>query len=183
MKKIMYMLILIPCLSTSINGDLLPEKETMINSGLEESARKEMATQLSKLLSNEYVLSTKTQKYHWNVVGKFFGQLHSLFGTQYEQLSSFIDLIAERIRALDVIAPGTLSEFASQATIKEEPGINPDDTTMVRNLLADHETVIQQLRTIVDLSSKINDMGTNNLLSGLLEKHEKTAWMLRAHLS
>jgi starvation-inducible DNA-binding protein len=53
---------------------------------------------------------------------------------------------------------------------------------MIRNLLNDHETIIKQIRKDIDLTAKINDMGTNNFLCDLIEKHEKTAWMLRAHL-
>lgn len=144
--------------------------------------RTHMADRLNKLLANEYVLYTKTQKYHWNIVGKFFGPLHELFGKQYEALSIVIDTVAERVRALEHMALGTLAEFQEHATIKETPGKNPDDMGMIRDLLNDYETIIAQLRADIDLSTEINDMGTNNFLGGLLEQHEKTAWMLRAHL-
>ena len=53
---------------------------------------------------------------------------------------------------------------------------------MIKDLLDDHEAIIKQLRDTIDFSSDINDMGNNNMLSDLIEKHEKTAWMLRAHL-
>lgn len=155
----------------------------MINIGLPEKNRQAVANTLNDLLSNEYVLYVKTQKFHWNVVGKFFGPLHALFGDQYEQLAGTIDRMAERIRALGFKPYGTLQEFAEHATISEEPGVNPDDTTMIRTLLEDHEAVIQQLRVAIDQTADMNDMGTNNFLADLIEKHEKTAWMLRAHLA
>lgn len=158
------------------------EGATMIQIGLDEQSRQSMATQLNALLSNEYVLYTKTLKFHWNVVGPFFGPLHALFQTQYEQLSENIDRVAERVRALGFLAYGTLQEFSSHATITENPGMNPDAQAMIKDLLEGHEAIIRQMRPILDLSSDINDMGTNNFLGDLIEQHEKTAWMLRAHL-
>lgn len=153
-----------------------------MNTGLSEKNRKEMARQLNILLANEYVLYTKTLKYHWNVVGKEFGPLHAMFNTQYEELLEIADKVAERVRALEFHAFGTLQEFAKATSIKEAPGKYPKDMAMIKDLLDGYEIIIKQMRGITDFSAKINDMGTNNMLGDLLEKHEKTAWMLRAHL-
>ncbi len=153
-----------------------------MNTGLSEKHRKEMAHHLNILLANEYVLYTKTLKYHWNVEGKWFGQLHAMFNKQYEELLEVADTVAERVRALEHEAFGTLHEFAKATSIKETPGKNPKDVGMIKDLLDGYEIIIKQVREITDFSAKINDMGTNNMLCDLLEKHEKTAWMLRAHL-
>jgi len=158
------------------------EDTSMISTGLDASKRQSVADVLNRLLSNEYVLYVKTQKFHWNVTGPFFGPLHELFGNQYEQLQKIIDMVAERVRALEFYALGTLSEFLDNATISESPGNNPDDKGMIKELLDGHEAIIRQLRDDIDLTVDVNDMGTNNFLSDLIEKHEKTAWMLRAHL-
>lgn len=154
----------------------------MHHTDLSEKSRAQIAGELNKLLSNEYVLYTKTLKYHWNVVGPFFGPLHKLFNEQYEQLLEIVDATAERIRSLQGIAFGTLQEFSSAATIKEQPGVNPSDMEMIRDLLDGYEEIIKQIRPIINLTASLNDMGTNNYLSDLVEKHEKTAWMLRSHL-
>jgi len=155
----------------------------MITIGLKEQVRQEMAGNLKQLLANEYLLYTKTLKFHWNVEGKNFGPLHLLFKEQYERLFIIIDDVAERIRALGHMSPGTLAEFVQSATLVESPGKNPDDLGMITHLLADHEAIIRELRVSVDLSAKLNDMGSNNFLAGLIEVHEKIAWMLRAHVS
>ena len=55
---------------------------------------------LSTLLSDEYVLYTKTKNYHWNIVGPQFNDLHKFFGTQYEELDEVVDDVVERIRSL-----------------------------------------------------------------------------------
>ncbi|MDP3889506.1 MAG: DNA starvation/stationary phase protection protein [bacterium] len=153
----------------------------IIDIGIEEKKRKEMAGRLNVLLANEYMLYTKTLKYHWNVKGKHFGPLHTLFRDQYEKLFTFVDTIAERVISLGFEVIGTLNEFSKHTTLTEQAK-NPDELGMIKNLLADHQTIIKELREDIDASIKLNDAGTNNLLADVIEKQEKIAWMLRAHL-
>lgn len=140
------------------------------------------ANRLNNLLANEYVLYTKTWKFHWNVQGKHFGSLHEFFGKQREQLGSIVDDVAERVRALDVMSDGTLREFLQKSPLGENPSENFDDLTMIALLLQDHEAIIAQIREDSVFANDIGDYGTNNFLCDLLTKHEKMAWMLRAFL-
>jgi starvation-inducible DNA-binding protein len=138
---------------------------------------------LNRLLSDEYVLYTKSRNYHWNVTGPQFNDLHKFFEAQYEELNEFVDDIAERARQLGGRAFGTLAEFAKSARLTEQPGTAPAAKEMLATLLADHETVIRTLRAeIGPVTDRYKDVGTSDFLTGLLEKHEKMAWMLRAFL-
>ena len=151
--------------------------------GISEQNKKAVSEILSKLLADEYILYTKTRNYHWNVVGPHFNDLHKFFEGQYESLDASIDEIAERIRSLGSKTPSTLGEFVKTSRLAEHPGKYPDAQTMVQNLLADHEKVIQYLREDVDAcGEKYHDAGTQDFLTGLMEEHEKTAWMIRSVL-
>lgn len=154
----------------------------MISIGLNDKQRSEVALALNTLLANEFVLYTKTLKFHWNVRGKHFGALHVLFEKQYEQLLDIVDRIAERVRALGELSMGSLQEFMAEARLSEEPGVNPDDLGMIRQLMIDHEFVIRLMREYSALAADVRDEGTVNMLGDLIETHEKMAWMLRAHL-
>jgi starvation-inducible DNA-binding protein len=104
-----------------------------INIGINESDRQEIALQLSKLLADTYTLYLLTHNFHWNVRGPLFQSLHSMFETQYTELAAAVDLIAERIRALGVIAPGSYREFSKLSSVQEsEGGLNAKE--MVRKL-------------------------------------------------
>jgi starvation-inducible DNA-binding protein len=153
------------------------------NIGIASSDREGVVKLLNTLLADEYVLYTKTRNYHWNVVSTRFHDLHKFFEEQYEQLDEIVDDVAERTRSLGGWAVGTLREFVDLARLKETPGRQPDAQEMIGDLLADHEAVIRGLRadqeTAVD---KYKDIGTNDFLTGLLQIHEKMAWMLRACL-
>jgi starvation-inducible DNA-binding protein len=151
--------------------------------GLSDTNRNGVLKLLAPLLADEYVLYTKTRNYHWNVVGPQFNDLHKFFQAQYEELDDFVDDVAERMRQLGGKSPATLAEFAKVARLKEHPGQRPNARAMLTALLVDHEAVIMTLRTdLATAMDKFGDAGTSDFLTGLMEKHEKMAWMLRAFL-
>jgi starvation-inducible DNA-binding protein len=149
--------------------------------GLSESNRDSVVKILNAVLADEYVLYTKTRNYHWNVVGPQFNDLHKFFESQYEALNDIVDEVAERARSLGGKALGTLAEFSQHTRLKEQPGKQPPALTMVAALQADHEALVRTLRAdLATVMEKHNDAGTSDFLTGLMEKHEKMAWMLRA---
>ena len=162
---------------------VVAEKPDTVSIGIEEQDRLGVANILSTLLCDEYVLYTKTRNYHWNVTGPHFNDYHKMFETQYEELSGDVDEIAERIRSLGGRTIATLTEFTQNTRLTEHPGNYPEPKEMITNLLKDHETIIRNLRKDLETcETKFHDIGTNDFLTGLMEKHEKTAWMLRAAL-
>jgi starvation-inducible DNA-binding protein len=153
------------------------------NIGLTNQQRDGVVAILNARLADTVTLYFKTRKYHWNVRGMHFAHLHKFFEEQYDQLEEAMDEIAERVRQVGGISIGTLEEFKSLTSLEEQPGVNPDARGMIHDLLMDHETVIQQLRKDVDKTGEeLHDMGTSDFLTGLMEDHEKMAWMLRSHL-
>jgi starvation-inducible DNA-binding protein len=159
------------------------EKWMKPNIGLSDQDRNNISKILNTLLSDEYLLYTKTRNYHWNVRGRQFNDLHKFFQAQYEELDAIADEVAERNRMLGGMTIGTMLEFTQSTRLAEQPNDYPDSWTMVGNLLADHESVIRCLRKdLEDCQEKYNDAGTADFLTGLMEQHEKMAWMLREFL-
>lgn len=152
-----------------------------IDIGIEESQRQKIAEGLSRVLADTYSLYLKTHAFHWNVTGPQFQTLHTLFETQYTELATAIDEVAERIRALGVFAPGSYSQFAKLSSVKEETGV-PSAEEMIRQLVQDNETVVRTLRSVIPLAEAGQDEATADLLVGRMRIHEKTAWMLRSLL-
>ena len=154
-----------------------------INIGLNDKQRGGAITILNTLLGDEYVLLTKTRRFHWNVTGPSFSELHRFFEEQYNELSAIVDEVAERVRMLDGMAAGSLEEFLKLTHLPEEPNKKFDAKGMLAALLADHESIAQHLRQ--DLSTveeKSGDVGTADFLCELMQRHEKMAWMLRSYL-
>ena len=150
------------------------------NIGLSDAVRTHVSEKLAVIMSYQFTVYIKTLKFHWNVVGRDFKPLHLFFEEQYEAMLDIVDDVAERIRALGHVAPGTMTEFMKHSKLTEAPGQNPSDKGMLQALLYDHEAIIQLVRKEIDATAELGDMGTNNFLCDILEKHEKMAWMLRA---
>ena len=141
-------------------------------------------TLLSTVLADEMTLYIKTRKFHWNVSGESFMELHKLFQAQYTELEETIDQVAERISKLGGETIGTMKEFSELTRIKEAPGKYPSRKEMMAELLEDHQTVIVEIRKdIEEFNEKNNDAGTTDFLTGLLQQHETTAWILRRYLA
>jgi len=156
-------------------------KTASIDIGISESDRGRIASGLSALLADSYTLYLMTHNFHWNVKGPMFNTLHLMFMNQYTEQWGALDLIAERIRALDFPAPGTYKEFIKLATIKEIEGV-PKATDMIRHLVTAQEATARTARKLFPMVEKANDQPTADLLTQRLEVHEKTAWMLRSML-
>lgn len=162
----------------------MPREKATVDIGLAEDKKQEIVQSLNTLLADETVLYMKTRNYHWNVVGRRFGSLHKLFEEQYDILAPVIDDVAENTRQFGGFATGTMTEFLQNSRLKEQPGEIPTEDGMLRNLLHDHENIIQSLREDIDKADdQWNAVDAADFLTGLLEKHNKMAWMLRAHLS
>jgi starvation-inducible DNA-binding protein len=152
---------------------------TEIDIGISKTNRTEISEGLKQLLADSYTLYLQTHNFHWNVTGLHFRELHLMFEEHYTELAIAVDDIAERIRALDVPAPGTYKEFSKLSSIKEIDGV-PDSLEMVELLTKGHEQVIKTSRKVLKIAQNADDESTAALVSDRMRVHEKTAWMLRA---
>jgi starvation-inducible DNA-binding protein len=144
---------------------------------------KEVAILLNTLLSDEYLLYTKTRNAHWNIQGKNFNELHKFFESQYDVLDTIIDDTAERIRALGHFALGSLKDFLAVTRLSEQNDDFTDQDHIIQTLLEDHESIIRSLRKGITLvADECKDLGTADFITGVMEKHEKMSWMLRSYL-
>ena len=152
-----------------------------IDIGIPEGARSQIVQDLGALLADTFTLYLKTHNFHWNVTGPMFQTLHLMFETQYNELWTATDLIAERIRSLGHFAPGSYTEFGKLSSIKETVGV-PKAREMIRQLVSGHEAVARTARSLFPAVEKASDEATADLLTQRIQLHEKTAWMLRSLL-
>ncbi len=182
MNRVIFALIHTHIMANKENTQTIDKHPTDI--GITNENSQGVAHILKQTVSDEYVLSVKTKNYHWNVTGLQFNDLHKFFDEQYEQIDVFIDEIAERIRSLGIKTIGSMADFLNNARLKEDTSVSRDATTMLNNLLNDHEELIRNLRNDLEVcQEKFDDAGNADFLTGLMEKHEKIAWMIRAFLS
>jgi starvation-inducible DNA-binding protein len=141
-----------------------------------------VAGALSNVLADTFILYLKTHNFHWNVTGPMFVTLHQMFEEQYNELWLAVDALAERIRSLGFIAPGSYGEFTKLTYLHEAPAAM-NATEMIAELLRDHETTARTARSALAVARTALDAPTEDLLTQRLAAHEKAAWMLRSLLA
>jgi starvation-inducible DNA-binding protein len=141
-----------------------------------------VADALSNVMADTFVLYLKTHNFHWNVTGPMFHTLHQMFEEQYNELWLAVDAIAERIRSLGFIAPGSYGEFTRLTYLQEAP-LAGNASEMIAELLRDQETAARTARSALAAARAAVDAPTEDLLTQRLAAHEKAAWMLRSLLA
>ena len=136
---------------------------------------------LNLVLADSYALMALTHQAHWNVEGPGFFALHTAFQTQYEELFTAIDEIAERIRALDAYAIGGLGTFAKVSGIREFSSPQTQEG-FVKAVLAANEKVVADAIKARDLAGECNDPETQDMMTERVTLHQKTIWMLASYL-
>jgi len=137
---------------------------------------------LQIFLANTYLLTIKTQNFHWNVKGPRFHFLHTMFEEQYNSLIAAVDDIAEQIRQLHHQSPGSMQEFLQLTSLKESPG-NLKEDEMLEILYHDHEEMITLLKEWIKRAEEHGEEGVADLMVDQLRFHDKTSWMINSHLA
>ena len=159
------------------------ENKMKPNIDISDNNLKQVAARLNTLLADEYVLYTKTRKAHWNIQGKNFNEMHKFFESQYDVLDVIIDDTAERVRELGHFELGSLKEFLKVSRLSEQNENLSDQNLIIKKLLEDHESIIRSIRKdITVIAEEYKDLGTADFTTGIMEQHEKMAWMLRSYL-
>jgi starvation-inducible DNA-binding protein len=141
------------------------------------------AAQLNIFLADEFLLYTKTKKAHWNTEGRDFYEKHKFYEMQFEELDKIIDDLAERIRTLDHFPVASLKRFLELTHLSEANGAGNESMSFIKDLLADHESVIIHFRENIDrFANEFDDQGSSDFITGIMERHEKMTWMLREQL-
>ena len=155
-----------------------------VNIGLEQDVLKKDNELLNAFLADLHVLYIKTRKFHWDVSGPSFKEYHEFFEEQYTEIEEEIDQVAERIRQLGGRPFATMKDFLKVSSLKEDHDGHIHTQEMFKRLLSDHEQVIRELRKDVEITDEeLGDAGTADFLTGIMEAHEKMAWMLRKYLA
>lgn len=146
------------------------------------TANQTIANALANVLADSHVISMKAHNFHWNVEGPQFFALHDMFEAQYTDIAEAMDEIAERIRALGAVAPGTTAALSARARVTEVETV-PTGDEMLRETLADYEIIGGTIAEAIAVAEEHGDDVTAGMLADRLAFHQKQAWMMRATLA
>jgi starvation-inducible DNA-binding protein len=160
----------------------MKQEATVVDMAVTPAKREQVAEALSRFLATTFTLYMETLNFHWNVTGEHFMTLHTLFEEQYEELRLASDEIAERVRALGVVCPGTFREFGKLSAISEPESLPKSEMNMVEQLLKHHELASKEANAVLEIAEKASDDVSVDMMVGRMKVHDKTAWMLRSIL-
>jgi starvation-inducible DNA-binding protein len=150
--------------------------------GLEREGAEALAKNLDDLLANYSIFYQNVRGYHWNIKGEKFFELHVKFEELYNDLIQKIDEIAERILTLGHAPEHQYSEYNKISEIVESKEVS-DGFSAVENILSSFATLIKKQRNLLDQSDKLDDEGTNALMSDYIREQEKLVWMYSSFLN
>lgn len=148
---------------------------------LSTDARTAIADALNQCVAETAVTTMLAQNFHWNVTGMAFGPLHDLFQKIYEDHFIAQDDLAERVKALDAHAEGTLAGMLKRSKVSEFEGTASAEK-MIEVMKDAQETLAATLAGAGQLAAEHGDTLTEDLCIARGQKHEKFAWFLRSHL-
>lgn len=144
--------------------------------------RKQLVAILNQELADTFDLQSHAKQAHWNVKGPQFMQLHEFYDTLYTGLGEYVDLIAERITALDGVAVGTVRAAAGATRLSEMPLGALNSMESVDLLLSRFKQLAATVRENIDTTDELGDMATSDLFTQMVRDLDKWAWFLQAHL-
>jgi starvation-inducible DNA-binding protein len=151
-------------------------------SKLPENTRAKISETLNARLADGLDLHSQLKVAHWNIRGPQFPSLHPLFETFAESLANHNDAIAERAVTFGAKAYGTVRHVAGASRLPEYPQDTTRDMDHVRLLAERIEIYLGGLRESRELAESLEDIGTVDLLTGIITEFEKHGWFLRASL-
>lgn len=151
-------------------------------SGMPEAARKKVVEALRATLTDGIDLQGQIKVAHWNIKGPHFAHLHPLFDAMATSVAGFNDEIAERCVILGGLAVGTAKHVAENSRLKDYPQDETRDLAHVKLLADRFATFVDGAKAARDVSDKVGDADTSDLLTGVVTECEKHGWFLRATL-
>ncbi|MFS1513111.1 DNA starvation/stationary phase protection protein [Chengkuizengella sp. SCS-71B] len=136
---------------------------------------------LNELLANLNVMYTKLHNYHWFVTGEHFFELHRASEELYGEVATYIDEVAEKMLAVNMIPAATMKEYLQLASIEEaKNGLTAFE--MVQSVSDDLYKLILDLKNGIELADQEKQISISNLLQDILCDFEMENWKLSAYL-
>ncbi len=147
--------------------------------GFDSEESESVVKNLNSLLANLHVHYQKLRNYHWNVTGGEFFDIHEKTETEYTEVLTEIDEVAERIRVFGATPFSTLKDYLEISEI-EETGTNLSSKEIVQEILSDYEILFSFMVDAVESAREIGDISTDSLITGFMKRREKMHWMWSA---
>jgi starvation-inducible DNA-binding protein len=133
---------------------------------------------LNRQQANSLVAYLNYKKYHWLTFGPAFRDLHLLFEEHATQVHDMLDELAERALMVDGQPVADPGQYLRVAAVEPSQGVMTV-AAMVQEAIATAERIIDQMHGDAEVATKAGDIGTADLLTRLVQVHQKQRWFLK----
>jgi starvation-inducible DNA-binding protein len=144
----------------------------------ENSADSPVVQSLRRQTANAFMLYLNYKHYHWQAFGPMFRDLHKLFDQLAHEVLETVDPLAERVRMIGQDPPTHLIEIADLATVAPA-GRHATVREMIEEADRHALLLVRELREGAKTADSHGDPGTVDLMSRVVQVHEKHEWWLR----
>ena len=149
--------------------------------GLDTAKTGRTIEKLNKLLSDYQIHYQNLRGFHWNIKGKSFFTLHSVFEKYYDQAAERVDEIAERILMLGGTPMHTYQDYLDNSSLLVYQNVSNADKA-VTDILSDINRLIKSQRELIEVAGAADDEVTVDMMIGFTADDEKKVWMLSAYM-
>lgn len=133
---------------------------------------------MAQLVADLNILNVKFHNLHWNVVGLNFEPVHLLTEASYTDFFNKYDELAERMKMLDIMPPGSMRKYLELSNIEEldDKEFNiPDVLSYVYDAYKHLKKEFVELRKLAD---EEDDVITVGLAEGYIGEFDKQIWFI-----
>ncbi|WP_225429807.1 Dps family protein [Deinococcus detaillensis] len=135
---------------------------------------------LQRNLATSINLYLKFKKYHWDIRGRFFRDLHLAYDEFIDEIFPSIDEQAERLVALGGSPKNAPEDLARYSVVKVPTETVRDARTQVADLVSDLSRVGKGYRDDSGTVDDAEDHATADMYNGYAGTIDKIRWMLQA---
>lgn len=139
-----------------------------------------VAETLQRNLATTICLYLKLKKYHWDIRGRFFRDLHLAYDDFIDMIFPSIDELAERLVALGGSPADAPADLERYSVVKVPTDTVRDARMQVADLVSDLSRVGKGYRDDSKTVDAANDPATSDIYNGNAATIDKIRWMLQA---
>ncbi|WP_135229780.1 Dps family protein [Deinococcus fonticola] len=139
-----------------------------------------VAETLQRNLATTISLYLKFKKYHWDIRGRFFRDLHPAYDEFIDMIFPSIDEQAERLVALGGSPAAAPADLERYSVVRVPQETVRDARTQVADLVQDLSRVGKGYRDDSQTVEEANDMATTDMYNQYALTIDKIRWMLQA---
>jgi len=134
---------------------------------------------LQRQVANAFVLYANYKHYHWQTFGPLFRDLHLMFDEFAKDVLATADEFAERVRMIGPDVQNVQLRQMQEAASVQSASANQSMREAIEEADANLLVIIKEMREAAKCADESNDPGTVDLLSRVVQIHEKHEWFLR----